>query len=577
MIDSSESMASHDDDDDDPKAHRVTRRGSFKSWKSSRSITSVTMEEDQDSQQENPLETILLDKSPLSHTERRISEVSSIQVIPDCIPDHPANNQQQSLLLADKQEEDEKSESASSFTSRTRSNSTIICETSMKATTLNNIPGALKVNGGSADKRKDHAEIPAVQLLPDQFLPTNSERETNLGQGEEDDDSNSLTASIMEDLDLLEDLYGSGGQDETCHPLLDSRTEESDHHLSRMQLRYSRPSSTTRRKSMDVQLQKSRNRRSSLILQIPNHQNLHNDNNTNNNKASMLRLDDEHERTPSQHRQVNQRRTSFNSLTSREQTWNHLAQQPHRTQRHMSFTTSTQVEYMRESQNQSTEEIAHQNGSQTCILPQPPTKQSHSEKTLNSILKDSSNTSDDAPTKTVRFATNQSNRVWVVCHEYSVVPDDCIDHVWWDSDELQTNYQNEYDDIDEETEDAWGEALFAAFESVSHTRPNETNAILPFRLFAACQSARGLEKLVYAVEDHVFVHRQAVLETQQQMIQEIDGIDDTLFEEILSLRSFKYSHASRMVALQLGQLDASIVKLYQEQQDSLLSISIDDE
>lgn len=546
-----------------PQSHRVTRRVSLRSWKSARSITSTTLEEDHDqyldmtnssrsSLRENPLEAITIFASNQGQ-ERRMSEGSCIQVIPDCFP----NEKELSALFIDNNDK-----SVTSFTAQTRNSKSTIRDSS---SSLNNAPASLHLTQAALQHQKHNDndnDVPAVQLLPDQFLPA-----SNGDQQEDDVDSNSLTASIIEDLDLLNDLYGSGDEED----LLPSNGPP-----SRMHLCFSQPS-TARRKSFDVQLHKSRNRRRSSFI-------FRNSTTFHANDYPTFPLDDKQTRSSQAH--SNQRRTSFNSLASREQLWENLAQQQQqRTERHVSF-KGAQVEKMRESQNQSTEELAHQNGSHTCIVSELPS----SDKNLSashathpkSILKVSDSAvpesgAKSSTSKTVRFATNQSNRVWVVSHEYSIVPDDCKATVWWDGDELQEIYQQEYDDLEEDTEDAWGEALFTAFESVSPTTPNETNAVLPFPVFTACQSARGFENLVYAVEDHVLAHQQAVLETQHQMIEDIDGIDDNLFEEIIALRSFKYSHSCRMVALRLGQLDASLVQLYEEQHESHLSIALDEE
>lgn len=166
--------------------------------------------------------------------------------------------------------------------------------------------------------------------------------------------------------------------------------------------------------------------------------------------------------------------------------------------------------------------------------------------------------------RAVRFATNTNNRVWCLTQTFPKVSASLRDTLWWDSEELYDLYEDAYQALDEEDEDEYGYAIQAAFASVDHTTPHCTHALFNFGTFVSCNTVRGLEKNVYDVADHIQRHMEAVLDTQRLMQEEIwcGGMEDDLRQEILALRSFKYSHPSRMVSHKLALLDHQILELY---------------
>ena len=106
-----------------------------------------------------------------------------------------------------------------------------------------------------------------------------------------------------------------------------------------------------------------------------------------------------------------------------------------------------------------------------------------------------------------------------------------------------------------------------------------TDPSISFSDFLSCGELRGLEKAIYDFHAHVDLHRSAVLDTQKLMEEEhfVGGLDDNLFEEILSLRSIKYSHPCRMLAQKMGELDHEAIALYHEEYDDMHDDSMRDD
>ena len=179
----------------------------------------------------------------------------------------------------------------------------------------------------------------------------------------------------------------------------------------------------------------------------------------------------------------------------------------------------------------------------------------------------------------VRFAINPSNgNAWCLTQTYLKVSSKYHHRLWYSSDELQQTYNDHYDEIPEETEDAYADLLELAFESVDTTRPTCTDPDLPFADFMACGDVRGLEARVFAISDHVQRHREAVLDTQQLLYEEswVGGMDDDLQQEVLRLRSFKYSHPCRMMCQKLAEYDRRVLDLYRDYEQSMYGSLYDD-
>ena len=179
----------------------------------------------------------------------------------------------------------------------------------------------------------------------------------------------------------------------------------------------------------------------------------------------------------------------------------------------------------------------------------------------------------------VRFAVNpaENNRVWTFVKTFEMEGN--AEDTWWGDDELEEMNESHFEEIDEETEDLLLDVLMEAMDSVSHTTPHMTDPSISFSDFLSCGELRGLEKAIYDFHAHVDLHRSAVLDTQKLMEEEhfVGGLDDNLFEEILSLRSIKYSHPCRMLAQKMGELDHEAIALYHEEYDDMHDDSMRDD
>ena len=164
---------------------------------------------------------------------------------------------------------------------------------------------------------------------------------------------------------------------------------------------------------------------------------------------------------------------------------------------------------------------------------------------------------------------------------YQRVPEADRDLVWWSFDELEAIYQEQYlKDIDDELEEELGYLISDAFDSVRC--PTQEIALMNFASFFRCADLRGLEKRVFDVHHFINTHRFAVLAAQAEMNGSAEDpaedqffIDCDLKLEILSLRSIKYSHPSRLVALKLAECDASVLKLHEEHEDEMDNLADD--
>ena len=153
--------------------------------------------------------------------------------------------------------------------------------------------------------------------------------------------------------------------------------------------------------------------------------------------------------------------------------------------------------------------------------------------------------------------------------------------LWWSKKELKKIYKQHYQDLDEDTEDEYGDALLKAYDSVPYFRPDRVDPDFNFSTFISCGDARGMEQAVYEIGDHVQKHREEVMAVWKFLCHPpADGfaLDPELKDELLGLKSLKFSHPSRMMAHKLALFDHQILELYARQarmtksQDSSISL-----
>ena len=168
----------------------------------------------------------------------------------------------------------------------------------------------------------------------------------------------------------------------------------------------------------------------------------------------------------------------------------------------------------------------------------------------------------------VHFAVDEkTNRVWATSKTFERYTDEERGDIWWHMDEMDQTFRDRFVDVDIGTEGEYGKLIHTAFDSVHYSDIRNDRVFLNFPSFVSCAHARGLEQsscptIGIAVE----LHRRQVLQTYEMLANpeahDQFQMDTDLQQEILRLRSMKFSHASRMVAQKLAECDASILVLF---------------